>query len=243
MGPFNPAPAGDPPPNPPTGDPPAGDPPASGAVERPEWMPEELWGDTGFDKAKFDALKATPTPAADLPATAEAYALPAIEGFDTEKAKTSPLFKALMTGAHANGIGQEAFNGVIKTYVEQMTTDATTSEAAERAKLGTNAADRIKAVETWVSGSLSQQEAAALMAGATTADAVIALEKLMNARAPTAPRDPPPPVNTGKTEAQIRDLMNTPAYSGKAHERQQAVIDEVTKWFQDQAAAKAKAGG
>jgi hypothetical protein len=219
-------PAGDPP----AGDPPAGDPPASGGQsenERPDWLPENLWGEAGFNKEAFDALAARPEPQADVPADADAYVLPTIEGFDAEAAKDSPLFKSLRTNALANGLGQAAFEKVVADYVSEEVARAAETEREEKVKLGPNADARLATVETWVKGSLPAAPAKALLDVATTADSVLALEALMNARASAAPRDPPPPPAPPKTREQLREMMKDVRYRGSAQQRDPAYIKEI----------------
>ncbi len=215
---------------PPAGAPPAGETPPSGD-DRPEWVPEELWKDGKFDTETFDAFKSRPAPAADKPETADAYALPAIDGFDHEAAGQSALFSTLRAAAFESGLGQEQFNKVITDYVGAETAKAEAFEAAQTAALGPQAGDRLKALGSWLDRTFTPQRAAALRAAATTADGVEALEEMMNGGKSVKPRDDPPPANTGKTEVEILALMKTPAYAGKESERDPKVIAEVEAWF------------
>lgn len=208
--------------------------------DRPDWIPETAWKDGAPDLAALEQHVATLGKHADLPADADAYVMPTIEGFDAEKAKDSPLFVALRKGAHANGLGQAAFEGVIKDYVEGEITRTTNDAAQERAKLGSNGATRLTEVSKWVKSSLPEAQARAVLAGATTADAVIGLEALMNARAGVKPRDNPPPAVVLDSKQDIEKLMQTKAYSGKAHERDPAVIARVEKYFAAVNAANVK---
>lgn len=178
-----------------------------------------------------------------MPATADAYKMPTIDGFDAAKAAESPLFKALMKGAHANGLGQAAFEGVISDYVAEMTADEDTRTAAEVAKLGSNAETRLGAISAYLSANLPAEQADVLRSMATTADAVLAFEALMNKGAQIQPRSPAPAAPTRKSHAEIIQLMNSKGYSGRPNERDQAIVDEVDAWFEAEAAAKAKAAG
>ena len=237
--PARPATPAPPAPGEPSDPPPDPAPPAPG--ERPAFLPEAAWKDGAIDLAGLEAhLGTLQAPAADLPASADAYALPEIENFDREKAAASPIFKALMVGAFENKIGQEAFNGVIKTYVEQMTADEDARYTAEMEKMGANAGDRLAKVSNFIASQVPADQAAILRQMVTTADAVAAFEALMNRNANPQPRADPPPVSQRKTKAEIEALMATPAYSGRPSERNPAVIAEVDKWFEDEA-AKAQA--
>lgn len=234
------APAPPAPPAPPAN--PGNEPPANGGegggeVERPDWLPETAWKDGNVDLEGLKSAFEGAGKSADLPASADAYAMPAIEGFDSEKAASSPLFKALRTAAFNGGVGQAGFEAAVSEYVKEMTADANATEAAERAKLGQNADARLTTVSNWVSSSLPAEQAAALMAGATTADAIVALETLMNARAAPAPRDPPPAAKTLKTKEEIRALMQKPEYYDPK-KRDPAVVKEVDDWYAAQGGKK-----
>jgi len=239
-------PAGDPPADPNAQTPPdpkqnSGDPPASSGTERPEWLPEEFWGDNGFNQDALEALKSRPEPQADVPASAEAYKLPEIEGFDAEKAGASPLFAALRKNAHANGMGQAAFEATIKDYVEGESARAEEYEAEQKKLLGSNADQRLKALGTWLDSSLPPEKANALRAMATNADAVAGLEELMNSKAKIPPRGDPPAPKPAKTKDEIRKLMQSDAYRGTPEQRDPAVVKEVEAFFAAEAAAKTKA--
>lgn len=226
----------------PGNDPPAGADPAAtgtpggpegGALERPDWLPEDLWTGTGFNADAFAALKAGPAAAADLPAAADAYVLPTIEGFDSEVAGKSPVFGVLRTAAFDAGIGQAGFDGLVKSYVEGETAKSQEATAAEMALLGANATARLTAVNTFIRSTLPADEADALAASVTSAKAVMALEKLMGAGKPggAAARTAPAPVAARESRAEIEKLMATPAYSGKESDRDPAVVKKVSDWF------------
>lgn len=228
-----------PPPPPPGPPPPPPPPPPSGedtALERPDWLPENLWDATANKPVDFATVRQSPT---DLPSAAEAYTVPTIEGIPIEA--DDPLIGVLRTRAFEAGMGQAQFASVITDYATELKRRDDAIFEREMAALGDNKDARVAAISTWVGANLPKEEAAAITAGLTSALAVQGFERLMNKGVVAAPRDPPPPPVTRKTEAQIRDLMNTPAYSGKASERKQEVIDEVTKWFADEEAAKAAA--
>lgn len=203
------------------------------AAERPDWLPEDLWGDAGFNAEAFEALKAGTAKAADLPESADAYVLPTIDGFDADKAGASPLFSVMRNAAHKAGIGQAGFDELITDYVagEKAKSDEVT--AAEMAALGANAKARLGAVAAFLNGNLPKDLAEAVGATLTSAKAVQGIEKLMGLGKPGGGTraDPPPPV-TRKSREEIDKLMSTPAYSGRADERDPKVIKEVDDWFQ-----------
>jgi hypothetical protein len=229
---------GQPPVTPPVEAPPVETPPAA---VRPEGLPDDLWGDTGFNAERFGQYRA---PVADLPANAEGYELPTIDGVEIDQ--SDPLLGILRTRAIENGMGQAAFSAIITDYAAALKAADDASYDAAMAAIGADATGRIANVSTWLDGKLPKEQAESLKALAADANALLGLERLMNAGASPAPRvDPPPPV-ARKTHAEIRALMSTPAYSGKAKERSADVIKEVTDWFAEeerlkQVAAKAKA--
>jgi hypothetical protein len=209
-------------------------------ADRPDWVPEALWKDGAFDQAAFDALNSRPEGHADVPASAEAYALPAIEGLDAEAAGASPLFAALREGAFENGLGQVAFEKVVTAYVERETARAEEFENQQLALLGNDADARLKRLGEWLDRTYPAEQAAALRTNATTAAGVLALEATMNRGVTAKPRvDPPPPVK-GKTREEIEALMKSKAYSGTEAERDKAVIKEVDDWFAANAKPKAR---
>ncbi len=209
-----------------------------GGDDRPEWVPEALWKDGKFDEEGFTALSSRPEPQADVPGEPTGYVIPAIDGLDVEVAAASPLFQALMKGAHANKVGQAAFDAIVGDYVASETAKADAFEQEQRTALGPQADTRLKALGTWLDSSLDAEEAAAVRGTMTTAKGVEALEKLMNARVTTAPRDDPPPPVAKDTKEAIEAIMKTPAYRGKESERDPAVIKRVDDWFAANATPK-----
>lgn len=234
--------AGNPPSDPPAGDPPAGDPPAGdppadqpGAGDRPEFIPEEAWTETGYDKAKHLELLRNET----RPASADAYALPEIDGLDKDKVGSSPLVVALRNAAFEAGVDQGAFDKAFQTYAAESIRLSSEATENEQKALGENHKARTDAIGAWLGKNLAADEAQAVAAGLTSAKAVMAFEKLMSKGARTAGGDPPPPA-ARETRAEIEALMNTKAYMGKAHERDPAVIKKVDDWFKAEAAEKNK---
>lgn len=145
-----------------------------------------------------------------------------------------------MAGAHANKLGQAQFEGVISEYVKEMTATEQAGFDAEMKKLGDKSDTRLQAVANFLGANLPPEQVAALRAAATSADAIMGLEALMNRNANPQPRNDPPAPVTRKTRDEITALMATSAYSGRPNERNPAIVSEVDKWFEDQAALDAK---
>ena len=147
----------------PAGTPPAdgtgeegGDPP--GSTERPAWLPETAWKDGAVDLTALESVVTGAGSDADVPASAEAYALPTIEGFDHEVAATSPILAVMRNAAFAAGRGQAYFDEQIGSYVTAMKTQADEATAAEMAKLGSTADKRLAAVGDWLNKRLPGAE-------------------------------------------------------------------------------------
>lgn len=219
---------------PPVETPPVETPPA--AASRPEGIPDDLWGETGFNADAFGKYRAPP---ADLPAAADGYTLPAIEGVEIEA--DDPLIKILRARSFEQGIGQAGFEAVLTDYAAELRAADEKATADAKGVIGDNADGRITAVSTWLDGKLPKEQADALKLAVGDGHAMLGLEKLMNAGVNQAPPVPPPPPVTEKSYDEIRKLMQSPAYSGKPSERNAAVMKEVTDWFAAQEAKKAKA--
>lgn len=200
-------------------------------------MPEDAWNGGEIDLEKLNAHVATIGKDTDIPAAADAYAPPTIEGVSADTIKADPLFGAMAKIAHSQGIGQAKFAEAIKGYVEDAIAAEDASAKKQKELLGDKADERLQTVSNWLGASLEADEVTELRGMLTTAKGVNALEKLMNKGVSTAPRGQPPAAPTRKTKAQIDALMNTKEYYDPKH-RNPAVVEEVTKWFADEAAAE-----
>lgn len=210
-------------------------------VEGPDltWMPADALvdGKPDFDKLRDNFASLRPKDA-DVPADANAYAIPTIEGIEPEVMKESPLFKTLTAAAHKTGMGQAAFDEVLTGYVKAEGEKATAIATAEKGKLGANAEARLSAVETWLGSKLPQEEATALQQLTSSALALQGLERLMGGS--VAPRDVIPPQDAAAELAEIQKLQASPEYYDR-RKRDPAVVKKVQDYYEKQAAAKAKA--
>lgn len=220
-------------------------------VARPDWLPEKFWdgeakapnienlaksyaeleknrGNTDELKAKWEAERL-----AQRPEAPDGYALPDHDALDVEAMAGSPIVGLWRKAAHEAGLGQDQFQAVIAEYAEAEVARMEAEREAELAKLGENAAARTQAVALWASKVLGDEtpELEALQRMASDAAGVQALEKLMDLM-----RD----IDTGAgeaatkqpetTEADIRALMNTPAYY-HPQKRDPAVVARVEAFF------------
>lgn len=227
-------------------------------VARPDWLPEKFWdgeakapnienlaksyaelektrGNTDDQKAKWEAERLAARPEAP-----DGYTLPEHDALDVEAMASSPIVNLWRKAAHEAGLGQEQFQSVIAEYAQAEVDRMEADRVAELAKLGENAAARTEAVALWAGKMLGSDtpELEALQRMAVDAAGVQALEKLMHLMrdidtgAGEAPGKP-----TDETEADIRALMNTPAYY-HPQKRDPAVVARVEAFFKKTYGAK-----
>lgn len=167
-----------------------------------------------------------------MPETPDAYELPEIEGVDPNDLAGSTM-TVLRTAAHEAGIKPDAFKKLVTDWHTAQAEEIATFQQEQMALLGPNEdaiKQRVGKVATFLTRTLPEDEREALMAMATTAAGVKALERLMS-RAPTAAGSSAPaqPEDTPDT---IRQLMNSKAYSGFGSERDPAVVKRVEAFFE-----------
>lgn len=204
------------------------------APARPDFIPEEAWGEQGYDPAKhLEILRSTARPE-----SADVYELPeTIEGIDMDEARGSPLLAGLRLAAHEAGLDQDGFARVSTTMLTEAHRLASEKISEEKGKLGEKADERISAVNAWLGSALPAAQAKAIAQMATSADAVAALESLMKSggRKTGSSHGGNVSSDARPTRAEIEAIMVTPAYAGKPSERDPAVIAKVDKWFEEEA--------
>lgn len=179
------------------------------AAEKPGYLPDNFWNtdtgeaDFGAFRSEFDTLSefkaAQDERIASLPKEADGYEVGLPEGFeipegtDYEFNPDDPRVGPLKEWAAANQVSQAALNDLIGLHAGhdiEGVKETTAFAQAEMAKLGDNPQARINTVKEVVSSLLPKANAEAVMAGATTYEAVVGLE-LMASRmrgASTAPQ-------------------------------------------------------
>lgn len=181
------------------------------APVRPEGLADDFWDPAAGVKtdavlAKLNEYQAAEAArAAEVPADVSGYKLETPEpildlagnpiGFNAD----DPLAKGVLGVLHKHGVGQAAASELLATYAQSVIAEATAANdalAAEVAKLGANGPARITAVKSALTAHAPAQ-ADAIMAGLSTADAVVGLEALIAkltgagiAAAPTSKADP-----------------------------------------------------
>jgi hypothetical protein len=202
---------------------------------RPDWLPEQYWDD-GKGEANVKSLVKSLTDfqtqarnrkeqmrqeieaelAEGLPPSPEGYELdssawelPDGMRFDGE---SDPLMEKVRHWAHENKVPQEAFNKLVGTYVKTIA-GSRVDRQAELQKLGEKAEERLRSIENYVTKVLNDDELQVFANMSYTADQVLVLEKLLDARKQGGPQSfdtDGPSVNT--LEAELERLMSSPEY-------------------------------
>lgn len=192
------------------------------------------------DQAALDALIADGVTAAQakaregVPEKPEDYVLPEMEGVDKEELEGNNVYKQLRAAAADMGVPQERFDGFVKAWYEAEQTEIKELRDEQLALLGKDEATvntRLTTLSGAVQRMLPAPEAKALMDMATTADAVKAIERLVN-KTPTSTRDAVT-MQPKDDAATISKLMASDAYMGREDQRDPEVIARVDKFFAD----------
>lgn len=167
-------------------------------VERPEWLPENLWdGDKGFKKDDFDALVASKaerdSALASVPEKPDGYAvklpvdfkLP--DGTQLPEGQSAidtddPRVIALRDLAHSEKWTQPQFEKVLAFGVNMDIGSEKQLQAElnkEVEKLGSRGVERVKAVTSWLSAKLGAENAQTLHHMMYTAKQIESFERLM----------------------------------------------------------------
>ena len=195
------------------------------ASVRPDWLPEDQW-DATAGKPKFDLgelVKAKATldeRAGQVPADAAAYKveLPADlklpEGLNFEVKEGDPLLTEFRAFAHANGLTQAQFSGVLalRAKMDAMAHEqATAAMQAEVKSLGDKAQERIDGATTFLRSKLPADQFDALKGAITSAKGVEAVETLMKlASGPQLPGNGGGPASEAvSTEDYYKKLFNS----------------------------------
>lgn len=165
----------------------------SGAVERPEWLPEkfktpeDLVSSYSHLESKLgktdEELRAAVKEELhqeqwrDRPATVGDYTIP--DSLDEEAAVGDDLLNWWAQFSYDHGFGQEKFEAGIEKYVTALTGGIDLEE--EHTKLGENADARIEAVKLWANQFFSEEQYDAVERLGETANGIEVLEKIMSA--------------------------------------------------------------
>jgi hypothetical protein len=209
------------------------------AAERPDWLEESFYDAEGKGirvdalgtsyrelrgkmSQKTDALRAEieASRREGVPEKPEGYELSVPEevvpaGFEARlPGDDDPLVAETRAVLHELGAKPEQFQRLVGALIKSQVAGLP-DIAAEKAKMGEGAPERIAAVDAWLAKSLGEAEYHAVASGMTTAAGILAMEKLMKMAGTT------PGVTGGgnggggsaiPTKAEAKALMASPDY-------------------------------
>lgn len=122
-----------------------------------------------------------------------------------------PLIKLWQETSYKAGLSQNEFSTGVETYLTNSIPQV--DQQAELAKLGENGVARMEAVEMWASKNLEEHEYNAMAAMATSAESIMALEKLMKANNSTVRQTfGEDTVSVKPDRTDLNTAMNDPRY-------------------------------
>lgn len=214
----------------------------SGAVERPEWLPEKFKTpedlvssyshlETKLGKSDEELRAAIKDELhqeqwQDRPATVGDYQLP--ESLNEEEAVSNDLLNWWAQFSYDNGYGQEKFEAGIQKYAEALNADMPNLEEEHKA-LGENADARIEAVRLWADQFFDEAQYEAIERLGQSASGIEALEKIMSTiNTPAVQGNAAPAAQLNEDE--LRSMMNDERY-WKQGSRDQGFIKQVNDGF------------
>lgn len=163
----------------------------------------------------------------------DSFKLP--EGVDFEFDESSPLVEKARAIAFEAGWGQEGFDQLVSAYMQEKVASFQNDETmieetyqAELAKLGERGKERIDAADTFLKGTLPENQYNAIKRVATTADGIAAIEALMALSKDKAPVMPSNSQNDGLSEADLNSMIKDPRYW---RDKDPAFIQKVTDGY------------
>lgn len=216
---------------------PAAPPPDAPPSERPAWLPEKFKTPEDLAKSygelegafgrKADAFKAelqaqlregVPEKPDGYELTVPEGLLP--EGFTAQIDPADPFLAQMRETFHALGAKPEQFNAAAAAFLQWQVANMP-DVAAEQAKLGEGAPERIAAVDRWLAKTLDATEYKAVANGLVTAEGIQAIEKLMRLATGGAPQRVPGGGESGAlTPEAASQLLADPKYRDAGAEGQ-----------------------
>lgn len=221
------------------------------SVQRPEGLSDAFW-DTEKNEVKLNDLLADHGTLSkyksemDAKFTARPESMDKYElripdsvtlpdGVTFEFDQDSPLVKSARQMAFDAGMGQEGFDSLVATYLDEKLqtyskseTEAQEAYQAELVKLGERGKERVSAVESYLKSTLTDTEYTAIRGVATTAEGVAAIEKLMGNARDVAPKLQGAGGADNLSESDLREMMKDPKYW---RDRDPAFISKVSDGF------------
>jgi hypothetical protein len=215
--------------------------------ERPEWLPEKFWSENGeadyeklansyqelesFVGKKREELeseiisKIEAEAQADVPENKESYVIPEMpEGIEGD----NPMMDWWKDYCFTKGLSQEDFNGGVEAFMTMGMTQPDIE--GEKKKLGDNANARLEAVGLFVGKNFAPNEASAIENLCTTADGVLAIERIMEMQKTSLNQNADHFQSTQKTRKDLEEMMKDPRYSNP-HKRDMAYVKQIDEAF------------
>jgi hypothetical protein len=204
--------------------PPAAEPGAGAEATRPDYLPEkfwkadekapdiegmaksyaelEAWKGQRLDKLKADVMAEL---RAGVPEKPDGYAIKVPddllpEGFKADIPADDPFIGEMRAVFHELGAKPEQFEKAATAFLRWQVSNMP-DVAAERAKLGEGAPQRLAAVDAWLAKALPEKQYMALSHGLLTAPGIEALETLMRLGRGSVAPDPGNGAGTSASEA------------------------------------------
>ena len=187
------------------------------ATDRPEWLQSkyETEGrsleESIAEQAKgYNEIRSRMGAFTGAPEAYETNLAPELTEAGFELLENDPLIEQFSEAAKEMGVNQEGFDKLLAIYANQQLAEIEAAKAAEpdrvaaeMAKLGNNAEQRVNNVSTWITANMSAEEAEGLTEIASSASAVMAIESLIQKtrNAPQATANVAAPVGMTKAEA------------------------------------------
>ena len=149
------------------------------------------------------------------------------EGAEWNMDESDPLLSWWRETAHTNGFNQDQFDAGVKNYI-QMQIDSLPNYDAEMKALGSNAEERVNAVNRWSQANFSESTQKSLESFLVEASGVAMMEEIINLTKNTRVNSTgdPSKITQVKTKEQIKQMQRDPRY-WDTNKRDDAFVAEV----------------
>jgi len=225
-------------------------------TERPDFVPEKFWNEesgevkleevmhsysnaeqliSGKEEAWEERIKAKLDLQAkeSMPESPDKYELPELlDGINEEMVEANPMTESFRKFAHENNMSNEQFKNVVNMYLDKMVYPQQKAFAEEEKKLGDNGAERIDAVNNFVSSRFTPEETQMIQYTlGTSALGIDILEKFQDmTKSNRVMADSVVKPQAPLTLAKVREKMKDPRYYDPRH-KDPAFVEEVDADF------------
>ena len=225
-------------------------------AERPEFVPEKFWNEetgevkleeamhsynnaeqliSGKEEAWEERIKAKLDLQAkeSMPESPDKYELPELlDGINEEMVEANPITESFRKFAHENNLSNDQFKSVVNMYLDKLVYPQQKAFEEESKKLGDNGAERLDAVNNFVSSRFTPEETQLIQYTlGTTALGVDILEKFQDmTKSNRVMADSVVKPQAPLTLAKVREKMKDPRYYDPRH-KDPAFVEEVDADF------------